>query len=76
MHVERERRARIPSAAANRERRGAGGAGAEPTRPLYTKWWFWLAATFAVVALVVIAQLLINGKGGGSSAEGEPGGPS
>ena len=53
---------------------GAGGAGAEPTRPLYTKWWFWLAATFAVVALVVIAQLLINGKGGGSSAEGEPGG--
>ena len=55
---------------------GAGGAGAEPTRPLYTKWWFWLAATFAVVALVVIAQLLINGKGGGSSAEGEPGGPS
>lgn len=52
------------------------GEPGQPTRPLYAKWWFWLAATFAVVALVVIAQLLINGKGGGARPRESPGGPS
>ena len=36
-------------------------AGAEPTRPLYTKWWFWLAAhVFFLIGFRNRLSVLIN----------------